>query len=363
MRFISDRKFGVSAERILENAAIQVTVKKITAGKIRRYHGVSLARQLLDIPTLLKNIGDLFLVGIGILQSIYQVTRWRPDVVFTKGGFVCLPVGLAAALLKVPIVVHDSDAHPGLTNRVLARFATAIATGAPLDNYQYPRSKSHYVGIPVDSSIHPPTEKEISDTKAGLGFTDISKPLLVVTGGGLGAKRINLAMLMIADSLVEDALVLHITGNLHYKSVAKKAPDSADYKVVPFVHKDMVRVLGAADAVVTRAGATTLAELASLARPTIIIPNAMLSGGHQTKNAYVYKDAGAAEVLDETDIENDPTLLLGTIRKLLEDRAYAQRFAANIHAFAKPDAAIDTARLIVSAVAGKQQVNAPEKYV
>lgn len=350
MRFLTDRKFGAEAERILDHANASVEVKKIFSGKLRRYHGVSLARQLLDIPELLKNIRDVFLVGVGALQSTYYILRWRPDVVFTKGGFVCLPVGLAAALLRVPIVVHDSDAHPGLTNRILARFARRIATGAPLENYQYPRAKSTYVGIPVGGGFKPFDKQAVSKAKAELGFSDTTKPLVVVTGGGLGARQVNMAVLMVADSLAENASVLHITGKQHSESVASRAPTTGDYKVVPFVHKGMHDALGAANVVVTRAGATTLAELALLAKPTIIIPNAMLTGGHQTKNASVYKNAQAAEVLEERDIEASPTLLLETILHILRNKDYAKKLSGNMQKFAKPDAAIDTARLIVSAV-------------
>jgi UDP-N-acetylglucosamine--N-acetylmuramyl-(pentapeptide) pyrophosphoryl-undecaprenol N-acetylglucosamine transferase len=346
--FISDRKFGAEAERILQHADTKVGVRRIFAGKIRRYYGVPMWRQLLDIPTVLHNVKDLLLVGIGTMQSVYYVMKWKPDVIFTKGGFVCLPVGLAGALLKIPIVVHDSDAHPGLTNRVLARFATRIATGAPLENYQYPAGKTHYVGIPVDAAFHPLDKEGQDRAKATLDFSDMSKPLVVVTGGGLGAKRVNLAMLMIADTLVKRASVLHITGAAHGQSISKKAPASPDYKVVPFVHKDMANVLASADVVVTRAGATTLAELASLGKPTIIIPNAMLTGGHQTKNALVYEHAEAAEVLDEKAVQDSPPLLLDTILKVIEDREYSRKLSKNIQAFAKPDAALDTARLIVN---------------
>jgi len=106
---------------------------------------------------------------------------WRPDVMFAKGGFVCLPAGIAARLLKIPLVIHDSDSHPGLTNRILAKWATYIATGAPLHNYPYDKKITHYTGIPVREEFRPYNEEERKEVKRVLGF-DESRPLVVVTG-------------------------------------------------------------------------------------------------------------------------------------------------------------------------------------
>lgn len=347
--FVCDRKFADRAERIMSGAPVPVTTKRIFAGKLRRYHNVSLVKQLLDIPTLLQNIGDLFLIGLGFMQSLFLLLLQRPQVVFTKGGFVCLPVGLAAALFKIPLVIHDSDAHPGLTNRILARFATTIATGAPLDNYSYPAARSHYVGIPVDAAFVPFSAQEQVAAKDALGLPDITLPLVVVTGGGLGARRVNNAILAVGEQLVEQAAIMHITGEGQFDDVKQKAPVHANYIVVPFVHTGMAQVLGAADIVITRAGATTLLELAALAKATIIIPNDMLTGGHQTKNAKVYADAEAAIVLTEQALEEAPMTLLDELQGLLNDSEKRQQLGERMHAFARPDAALDTAELIVSA--------------
>lgn len=345
--FICDRTFGPHAEKIMASASLPVTTRRVFAGKLRRYHGVSVLRQLLDFETTFKNIGDIGLIGLGFIQSFFLLLKWRPDVVFTKGGFVCLPAGLAAAILRIPLVVHDSDAHPGLTNRMLARFATRIATGAPLEHYPYPKAKSTYVGIPVDAAFRPYPADEQKAAKARLGLPDTEKPLVVVTGGGLGARRINHAVAAIARDMVPHAAIYHITGAAQLDETLKRAPELAEYLVVPFVADGMAEVIGAADVVVTRAGATTLLEVAASAKAAVIIPNAMLTGGHQVKNAAVYADA--AVVLDESSIVKEPSALLQAIMRLLEDPKRRQELGASLHTFAKPDAALDTAELIVAA--------------
>ena len=202
-----------------------IPVQTILAGKLRRYHHLSVIRQLLWPSLVLHNIKDMFLVIAGFFQSIFKFILWRPDVVFTKGGYVCLPVGVAAYLLRIPIVVHDSDAHPGLTNRILSKWASAIATGAPLKYYNYPAEKSRYVGIPIASEFHEFSESEqrIAKTKWGI---DENRPLVVVTGGGLGASRINDAVALKLDELLNMASVVLISGNGQYDELRSITPQN-----------------------------------------------------------------------------------------------------------------------------------------
>ena len=132
IRFWCDRTFASHARSIIKHFDASMSVQTIYSGKFRRYNNVSLWRQVTRPSIVLFNIRDFFLVAIGFVQSVVKLLFWRPDVIFTKGGFVCLPVGMAAKLLGIPLVIHDSDAHPGLTNRILATWATTIATGEPL---------------------------------------------------------------------------------------------------------------------------------------------------------------------------------------------------------------------------------------
>lgn len=327
-----------------------IPVDVIISGKLRRYHSLPIWRQLLrPVSIVIPNIIDAVKVGIGTIQSLIKLWRWRPDVVFTKGGFVCLPVGYAAKLLKIPLVIHDSDAHPGLTNRILAKWATAIATGAPLKFYPYPKEISHYVGIPIASEFTPMSDSARQAKKQELGL-DPKRPLVVITGGGLGAKRINDATARCLHQLLDITSVVLISGVSQYDELRALTPQNDPrFQLHGFIHRGMAELLGAADVVVARAGATTILELAALARPTVLVPNRYLTGGHQLKNAAVYAEDGAVELLDEHEIEAHPQLLVDVLSTLLANPQQRERMSKKFYAFTKRDAAKEVANLIQSA--------------
>lgn len=284
------------------------------------------------------------------MQSLVKLILWRPDVVFTKGGFVCLPVGLAARVLGIPLVIHDSDAHPGLTNRILSRWATAIATGAPLEHYSYNPAIARYVGIPIASDFKPFTPDEQAAAKRSLGF-DSDVPLVVVTGGGLGAQRVNDATVAALPELLPYASVSLVSGTGQYEQLLKITPKNDDrFQLHAFISNGMATMLGAADVVVARAGATTILELAALAKPTILIPNGFLTGGHQLKNAAVYAEAGAVELVVEDTMMTINSHLPKTITNLLADTKRSSDMAARFHEFSRPNAARDMADMIERAV-------------
>ncbi len=274
---------------------------------------------------------------------------WRPDVIFIKGGYVCLPVGYAARMFGIPIVLHDSDAHPGLTNRLLSPFAAQIGTGAPLEYYKYPPEKAKYVGIPVSQEF---TEKYSEEDKVGfkrdLGF-DEQQPLVVITGGGLGAVRINNAILASKDRLIGSGLSVYlISGQHQYADINQQAPSGDSWRLEAFVSQGMAHVLAAADLVVARAGATTLLELAALHKPTIIIPNGMLTAGHQLKNAKVYQDSLAAIVVSEDEMNSNSDVLADKIINLVKAPKILKGLGDNFSKFAKPHAARDMADMITT---------------
>jgi UDP-N-acetylglucosamine--N-acetylmuramyl-(pentapeptide) pyrophosphoryl-undecaprenol N-acetylglucosamine transferase len=352
LRFWCDRKFAPQARGIMSHFDGSIPVETIFSGKLRRYHNLPLWRQLLrPVTIVLPNVRDFFLIALGFIQSCIKLFIWRPDVVFTKGGFVCLPVGIAARLLKIPLVIHDSDAHPGLTNRVLARWATRIATGAPLKHYPYPQAISRYVGIPINSDFSPLGTETRAQLKTELGF-DPKRPLVVITGGGLGARRINDAIAKRLDAMLDITSVLLISGNDQYDELrAITSETDPRFQLHAFVSHGMASMLGAADIVVTRAGATTILELAALARPTILIPNGYLTGGHQLKNAAAYAENGAVEVINEHELDANPQLLVDMLTSLLTNPGRLQQMSKALHAFAKPHAASDMADIIYEATA------------
>jgi UDP-N-acetylglucosamine--N-acetylmuramyl-(pentapeptide) pyrophosphoryl-undecaprenol N-acetylglucosamine transferase len=350
VRFWCDRKFTPQARSIVHHFDTTIPVDTILSGKFRRYNNLPMWRQLLrPVSIVFPNVRDMVLVLFGFVQSLAKLMIWRPDVVFTKGGYVCLPVGLAARLLHIPLVIHDSDAHPGLTNRILARWATSIATGAPLKHYPYPAARSRYVGIPIANEFRKITVAEQRDAKEMLGC-DPARPLVVITGGGLGAQRINNAVALSLQDLLPLASVILVSGTGQYDEMRALTPQDDDrFQLHAFVSNGMATMLGAADIVVTRAGATTLLELAALAKPTILIPNGYLTGGHQLKNAAAYAERGAVEVIDEHQLDIDPQVLVATIRTLLGDTVKRNQMSTAFHTFARPHAAIDMADMILAA--------------
>lgn len=327
-----------------------IPVQTIIAGKLRRYHHVSMARQLLWPSLVLPNVRDAFKVGAGFIQSFCKLLVWRPDVIFTKGGYVCLPVGIAARALRIPLVIHDSDAHPGLTNRVLGKWATNIATGAPLKYYSYPADRSHYVGIPISRDFVPLEPAQKAAVKQEWQLRS-DRPLIVVTGGGLGATRMNDAVIAERAELEKLGSVLLVSGQGQFEELRAQVPEDTDtFRLQAFISSGMAAVLGAASVVVARAGATTTLELAALATPTILVPNGKLTGGHQLKNAAVYAEKDAVVIVDEADMVPHPEVLTQAVAAILGDATQAEAMGRRFQSFARPDAARDTAQLILGAI-------------
>ncbi len=348
LKFWCDVHFAPQASSIVGGFDDTIPVETIASGKLRRYHHLNLWQHIMWPSLMWQNLKDIFKVAGGFFQSFWKLIWWRPDVIFTKGGFVCLPVGMAAHILRIPLVIHDSDAHPGLTNRILSRWATKIATGAPLEYYNYPASKTEYVGIPVNEAFKPFTKEQQLSLKRQWGV-DSNKPLTVVTGGGLGATRLNNLTLEVLDKLQQYTSVILVSGAGHYDELRERTKDTKNFKLHKFI-SNMHELLGAADVVVTRAGATTILELAALEKPTILVPNAALTGGHQLKNAAVYEEAQVAVVLDEDAAIDNPSLYVKAVANYLTDTKTTQAMAKRFGTFAKPNAAKDMATLILSAV-------------
>ncbi len=344
--FVCDRAFETQSHGLMQAVSVPVAVRVIHSGKLRRYAHLSAFQHLLVRGLVWNNFKDLFKIFAGFFESVRLMRRFNPDVVFTKGGFVCLPVGYAAHVLRIPLVIHDSDTRPGLTNRILARWANVVATGSPLENYHYPAAKSHYVGVPISPRFRPKTPPQQAAYKQKLGFNP-DKLLVVAVGGGLGAVSINTAMNHAAPALIEQGIgAFLVAGKAHYDEALQAAPKSELYKVAPFVFERMDEVLGAADIVVTRGSATFLQELAGLGVAAIIVPAHQL--GDQIKNAKVFHEAQAALVVQNEGIEQDNRLEQAIIT-LADDPMMRRELGERLHAFAKPKAAQQLATLIMTA--------------
>lgn len=344
---------GDKLDSVLRSSPDIDEIRQVRAGKFRRYHGEGL-RQLLDLPTLLKNVRDFFWVLIGIVQSYRLIGRYQPDGLFVRGGYVGVPVALAAALRRVPYVTHDSDAVPSLANRIIARWAAWHAVALPKELYRYPQNKTVCVGVPVAKDFQPVSEAQQTAFKQSLGY-DPKDPLLLVTGGGHGAVRVNSAIVRLAPELLSrhrQLRIVHIAGKDNETEVKKAyrlalQPDQRGrVQVEGFVH-DLFRYSGAADIIVSRAGATNLAEYAAQAKAVVVVPNPMLTGGHQLKNAQHLADTGAIVTVTEADIKKSPEKLGSAISELLDSERRRRQLGQRLAQYAKPEAASQLATLLI----------------
>lgn len=322
------------------------SVISIRAGKFRRYHGEGL-KQLLDVVTLYKNLRDAVWVLVGLWQSFWMLKRLKPDIIFIKGGFVGVPVGLAAALRGVPYVTHDSDALPGLANRLIARWAKVHAVALPKKIYTiYPPNKTVTVGVPISRNFGPVSKEQAAEWRQQLGLEKFGK-VLFVTGGGNGADRLNRAVMGCVPDLLDrypDLAIVHITGRQlegdvrqSYKRMLPRE-DQGRVVVKGFV-TNLYQYSGIADVVVTRAGGSSMAEFAAQSKACVVVPNPQLTGGHQLKNAKVLADRKSVRMVSEDNLKEDPLALMPALTDLLDHPEKAKALATKLSDLAQPNAA------------------------
>jgi UDP-N-acetylglucosamine--N-acetylmuramyl-(pentapeptide) pyrophosphoryl-undecaprenol N-acetylglucosamine transferase len=328
----------------------------VRAGKFRRFHGEGF-KQLLDIPTIAKNIRDVFFVAIGTYQSWRLMRQIKPNVVFSRGGFVSVPVVVGAKLRHIPYITHDSDLLPSLANRLIARWATLHAVAFDKELYPYPADKTVTTGIPLNKNFKPVTSELQKRYRGELDIPASSKMVFVI-GGGLGSQDVNAAVADAVPHLLEDfkdLYVVHAAGRSNVAELEKTyddtvaTADSSRLQVHSFIH-DVYRYSGAADIIVTRAGATNLAEFAVQGKACIVIPSSFLAGGHQLKNAEYLVEQGAAVVLNTEDLIADPNRLARHISNLLQAPAEQKKLGTELAKLAQPNATHQIAQLILEQV-------------
>lgn len=296
------------------------------------------------------NIRDVIYVSIGILQSLSFLVAEQPDVIFLKGGYVGLPVGIAAAMLNIPYVTHDSDAIPSLTNKIVGRWAKKNTTGVKTGKYNYPKNKIEYVGVPVAQEYKLVSEDTFKEYRSEIGIGEDDEVLLI-TGGSLGASRINKVVNSLISKLLNTIPQLQIIlqagqGNLRdYKDLENNTRVYL-HEFIP----NMYKYTGAADLVVTRGGANSMAELAAQGKACIMIPNPYLAAGHQLRNAEILSKSHAVDLVYEHEILKNPEVLFERIIKLLKNKTERFELAKNIHIFSEPRAAKHIAKILLSEV-------------
>lgn len=319
---------------------------QVSAGKFRRYHSTKWYEKLLDVRTIMLNIRDVFRVGWGLVESWRLLGKVKPDVVFLKGGYVGVPVGLAAASRGLPIVTHDSDAIPGLANRLVGRWAAKHAVALAPENYAYPREKTEQVGVLVEQSYQPVTQKMLREYREELSLpTDAV--VLLVTGGSSGARAINEALVQMAPELLEKnpkLVIIHQTGKGKAGCCGEFTHERL--KVLEFL-RPMASYMGAADLVICRGSANTIAELAVQGKAAIVIPSPYLANGHQLENAAILAEQGSAAVVQESDIRDPEGGLLAVSSRLIGDGVEREKLGEKLAQTAPINAAEKVAKLII----------------
>ncbi len=341
---------GDALATVITQGNIVDSSRLVSAGKFRRYHGLGW-RNLLKVKTMLLNVRDVFRVVIGFGQSVVLLARLKPKLVFIKGGFVGVPVGLAAALLRIPYVTHDSDALPGLANRIVARWARLHTVALPAEIYSYPSDKTVTVGVPVAAAYRPLDSQRRQAARRAVNLSE-SALILLVSGGGLGAKRLNDAIVQQAQRLCstfDDLHIVHQAGRANQQAVQAGYDAAGLHERVTVLgfSDDFVQYASAADVVVARAGGSSLAEFAVLGQAVVLVPNPYLTGGHQLHNAQALRDRSAVRVVQESELGQ--ATLYDTLSELLANKQLRDQLGSGLALLAVPDASDRLARILLDA--------------
>lgn len=258
----------------------------ISSGKLRRYFDV-------------RNFSDPFRVLKGCSEANTLLKALKPDIVFSKGGFVSVPVVLAAKRRHIPCIIHESDMTPGLANKIAIPCATRVCCNFLETIHHLPKGKAVLTGSPIRKELFEGNKIDALDT---LGFTK-DKPTLMVIGGSLGSVAINNAIRKNIDALLSHFQIIHCCGKDHLDASLE---GRSGYRQYEYVKKELPSFLALADVVVSRAGANAICELLALRKPNILIPlSAAASRGDQILNAASFEKCGYSKVIAEEDLTDD----------------------------------------------------------
>ena len=293
----------------IENSIIRgenIKYHEISSGKLRRYFDI-------------KNFTDPFKVVKGIWQAKSIIKKEKPNIVFSKGGFVSVPVVIGAYLNKIPVITHESDITPGLANKLSMPYCSKICVTFPESLKNIKGQKGVLTGTPIREALFKGKRAEaIKICK----FTD-DKPILLIIGGSLGSKFINDCIRNILDKLIISYNVIHICGkgNLSKDLVNKKG-----YVQFEYVKEELAHFMNGADIVISRAGANVLFELLALKKPNILIPLSRKSSrGDQILNAESFRKSGYSEVIEEEELTEEKLIQL--IQNVYKNR---EKYIANM---------------------------------
>ena len=327
---------GLEARRVPEHG---IAYHSIATGKLRRYWDW-------------QNVTDLVVrVPTGFAQAWRLLRRLRPSVVLGTGGFVALPVAMAAASLRIPLVVHEQTSVPGVANRLAAKVARRVAVSWDASRPYFSSRRTVLTGNPLRPELRLGS-REAAIARFGL---DPSLPLLYVTGGAQGASWVNRVVGEALEELLEQAQVVHQCGDnpatgdrqwLEDRRARLPAAEATRYTIMPFVGEELGDLYAATTLMVTRAGAGTLNECCQLGLPAIYVPLPGASGNEQMANARLAERAGGAVVLPQAALT--PASLVASVRDLLSDPGHLKEMGDRARTLAVPDAAERLADLVLA---------------
>ncbi|MDO8424387.1 MAG: UDP-N-acetylglucosamine--N-acetylmuramyl-(pentapeptide) pyrophosphoryl-undecaprenol N-acetylglucosamine transferase [bacterium] len=308
-----------------------IKVKKIFAGKIRRY---------LNWKSFLQNLADiLFKMPLGVFQAFFYLFLLAPDLVFAKGGFGSFPTVVSAWVLRIPVFLHESDIAPGLANKFLSKLSLKVFSSFPKTEYFSPK-KTVLTGNPVRREILTGSKEE---AKALLKITG-TKPVVLVLGGSQGAQRINDKILEILNDLLKNFELILQCGEKNFKEVADESrailnPDLENFfHLFPFLkEEELKQALAISDFIVSRAGSGGIFEIAAAGKPSILLPLPESAQNHQIKNAYAYASSGASIVFEEANFT--PHFFLEKLKHLFSQPDEMKKMSQAARSFSKPEAA------------------------
>ena len=284
-------------KKLVENAGI--TYYGISSGKLRRY------------PDW-KNFTDPFRVIKGFSEANQLMKHLKPDVVFSKGGFVSVPVVMAAARQKIPAIIHESDMTPGLANKLAIPFATKVCCNFPETLEYLPKGKAVHTGSPIRKELFS------GNRERGLEFAGFNneKPVILIMGGSIGSRFINNAVWEALDTLLSDFQIIHLVGK---GNINKDLIGKTGYQQYEFVNEQLNDVFAMTDLMISRAGANSISEILALKIPNILIPlSAKASRGDQILNAESYRKQGFSTVLQEEELTS--AILIDSVRDVYKNR-------------------------------------------
>ena len=283
--------------KLIEGAGIPYD--GISSGKLRRYFD-------------LKNFSDPFRVAKGYFEALHLMKRYKPDVVFSKGGFVTVPVVLAAKHYKIPVIIHESDMTPGLANKICIPSAAKVCCNFPETLKYLPKDKAVLTGSPIRAELLE------GDRSAGLSYAhlDENRPVLLIIGGSLGSVAVNNAVRLALPELLEHFQIVHLCGK---GKVDDSLTSMKGYTQFEYIKDELRDIFALADIVISRAGANAICELLALRKPNLLIPlSANASRGDQILNARSFEKQGFSTVLEEENVTGDS--LYDAIESTYENR-------------------------------------------